>query len=1047
MRDLPGGTVTLLFTDIEGSTHLLQQLGECYAEMLAECRQLIRAVLHRWHGHEVDTQDDAFFVAFARASDAVSAAVEMQRAFFAHLWPEGVHLRVRMGLHSGEPELSEEDYVGLDVHRAARIMSAGHGGQVLLSQTTRDLVEHDLPEGVSLRDLGAHRLKDLEHPSHLFQLVIAGLQADFPPLKTLNLLPHNLPAQPTPLIGREKEVILVQNLLRREEVRLLTLTGPGGIGKTHLAIHLATDMFQTFADGVCFISLASIHDPDLVVPTIASTLGLRETADWPLLEHLQAYLRDKQMLLLLDNFEQVVTSTPQLIELLAICPQLKALVTSRAVLRVRWEYEFPVGPLALPDPAHAPEESAALTEYAAIALFRQRAQAIKPDFELTAANAGIIAAICLRLDGLPLAIELAAARIKLLPPSALLARLEHRLDVLTHASQDLPARQQTLRRTLAWSYDLLPAQEQQLFRRLSVFAGGCTLEAAESVYAAFAERANATAFSVLDGVASLIDKSLLQRKEQEEQEPRFVLLETIREFAQECLRTSGEVALAQRAHVAYYLALVQTAEPKLTGVEQGSWLDWLEQEHENLRMAWQWLEEYNEIEAALRLAGALWKFWWARGYLNEGRIVLERLLGSAEGVAVAVRAKALNAAAFLAGQQGDTERAKELCTESLNLFRTVGDAQGIAAALGTLGMVALTKSEYTVARGLLEESLALGRSIQDTKAITNALVFLAWLAIVQNDSTEARRLVEECLHLSRETGDTGEIASALSRFALVLLSQGDYADAYHLSEESLALSRNIGNKQGIAYALLISGLVLFFQGQYMSARSLVEESLTLLTEAGDRHGIAQGLWYLGALTLFEGDLMTARTLYEESLALCRKTNFLLFIPACVEGLATAVFMQGEPAWAARLWGKAESMRAASGVPAGSNIQALSKPAMATARLQLGEETFTALWAQGRTMTLEQVLATPEPTMVATTTSTEASSTPTRKAPPPYPGGLTAREVEVLRLVAQGHTDAQVAEQLVISPHTVNAHLKAIYGKIGVSSRSAATRYAMEQHLM
>ena len=769
-------------------------------------------------------------------------------------------------------------------------------------------------------------------------------------------MPKNtLPVQLTSLIGRERERAAVCTLLHRPEVRLLTLTGPGGIGKTRLGVQIGTDMLDTFADGVCFVSLASIRGPDGVLPTIAYTLGLREAGDWPLLERLQAYLRDKQMLLLLDNFEQVVTAAPELVELLAACPQLKALVTSRAVLHVRGEYEFPVGPLALPDRAHAPEESALLPEYAAIALFVQRAQAIKPDFQLTAANARVIADICLRLDGLPLAIELAAARTKLLPPPALLARLEHRLDVLTHAPQDLPARQQTLRSTMAWSYDLLPAQEQQLFRRLAVFAGGCTLEAAESVYAAFSERADARAFSILDGVASLIDKSLLYRKGQEEQEPRLVLLETIREYGQECLRTTGEVTVAQRAHAAYYLALVQRAEPKLTTVEQGSWLERLEQEHENLRMALQWLEEQNEIEAALQLAGALWKFWWTRGYVNEGRSVLERLLRTAQGVAVSVRAKALRVAGGLATFQGDGERAEELCTESLSLFRALGDAKSIAASLSALGYVAMMRSDYGVARALLEESLALGRRTKDIIAITAALRNLASIAIGQGKYVEARPLIEENLHLTREAGDTGGIAQALFLFAEVLFSQGDYVGACHRFEESLVLSRTVGNKSGSAYTLLFLGLTLFFQSQYTSARPLIKEGLALSVEAGDRHGIIWGLLDLGGLALSQDDHVTACTLYEESLALCRKTNNLSLIPICLEGLATAVFAQGDPAWAARLWGRAESVRTASGVSTPAIVHTLYKQATAAARLQLGEDTFTAMWAKGRTMTLEQVL--------------------------------------------------------------------------------------------
>jgi len=453
-----------------------------------------------------------------------------------------------------------------------------------------------------------------------------------------------------------------------------------------------------------------------------------------------------------------------------------------------------------------------------------------------------------------------------------------------------------------------------------------------------------------------MDKSLLQRHGQEEQEPRLVLLETIREYGQECLRTSGEVTIAQRAHAAYYLALVQRTELKFSSVEQGSWLDRLEQEHENLRMALQWLEEHNEIEAALRFGGALSRFWWIRGYFNEGRAVLERLLGSAESVAVPVRAKALKGAGVLACYQGDVERAEELCTESLNLFRALSDAQGIAVSLSALGFVALMKSDYRVARARLEESLALGRSIQDTLAITYSLATLAGVAVEQGEYMEARRLAEECLHLSRETGDTWGIVRALFPFALVLLLQGDYVDASHLFDESLVLSRAVGDKVGIAHALLYSGLVLFFQGQYTSARSLIQESLALLTEAGDRRGIALGLCGLAGLTLFEGDHMTARTLYEESLALCRKINHLGLISLCLEGLAMVVFTQGDSGWAARLWGKAESVRAAIGAPAPAIVQTLyKKQAMAAARLQLGEDTFTAMWAQGRTMTLEQVL--------------------------------------------------------------------------------------------
>src|SRR3989440_6154928 len=483
IRNLPTGTVTLLFTDIEGSTHLLQQLGDRYAGVLAECRRLLRASFQEWNGHEVVTQGDAFFAAFARATDAVTASVEVQRALASHPWPEGVAVRVRMGLHTGEPTLTPEGYVGLDVHRAARIMSAGHGGQVLLSQTTCNLVEQDLTDDVTLRDLGEYRLKDLGRPRRLFQLAISGLPDDFLPLKTLDVYPNNLPVQLTPFIGREQEVAVVCELLRRDDVRLLTLTGPGGTGKTRLGLQVAAELSDLFVDGVFFVNLAPISDSTLVVPAIAQALEMREGTGQPLLERLREELRQKQMLLLLDNFEQVVTASVQIVDVLVACPRLKMLLTSREVLHVQAEHEFPVPPLALPDPKRLPD-LVMLSHNAAVALFLQRAQAVKPDFQLTNANARAIVEICVRLDGLPLAIELAAARMKLLPPQALLARLEQRLQVLTGMSRDVPARQQTLRNTIEWSYNLLDEQEQRLFRQLSVFVGGCTLEAVEAVHSA-----------------------------------------------------------------------------------------------------------------------------------------------------------------------------------------------------------------------------------------------------------------------------------------------------------------------------------------------------------------------------------------------------------------------------------------------------------------------------------------------------------------------------------------------------------------------------------
>ena len=708
MRALPTGTVTLLFTDIEGSTRLLQQLGERYASTLETCRSLLLAVFLEFDGHEVDTQGDAFFVAFARASDAIAAAVAAQRGLASHSWPEGTTVRVRMGLHTGEPQLATQRYVGLDVHRAARIMSAGHGGQVLLSQTTRDLVEQALPEGVHLEDLGAYRLKDLQQPSQLFQLVIPGLSVDFPPLKTLDSYPNNLPLQPTPFLGREKEVDALQQLLLRESSRLVTLTGPGGVGKTRLGLQVAAELAEHFPDGTWFVSLAPISDPDLVIPTISQVLGLREARDQAPLEHLKSALQEKKMLLLLDNFEQVVSAAISVADMLSGCPHLKVLVTSREGLHVRAEREYPVPALLLPDMKRLPD-LLALSQYEAVALFIERAQAVKPDFQVSNTNATAVAEICVRLDGLPLAIELAAARMRLFSPQALLTRLGQRLPLLVSSARDVPARQQTLRQTIQWSYDLLTSHEQRLFRRLAVFVGGCALQAVEVVAQDVAEEQT----SVLELVTSLLDKNLLRQTEQEDGEPWFMMLETIREFGLEVLTTRGELEAVRHAHAAYYLQLAEVAEPALQDPLQATWYERLERELDNLRAALSYLLERGErgenIEMALRLGASLRDFWLVRRHEHDGWTFLERALERSEGVAVAVRAKALYTAGFLAGELGNVDRGEELCQQSLALYRESGDVAGVGNALLNLGYTSYTKGDLATARFHYEESLKLSK--------------------------------------------------------------------------------------------------------------------------------------------------------------------------------------------------------------------------------------------------------------------------------------------------------------------------------------------------
>ncbi len=1049
MREIPTGTITLLFTDIEGSTLLLHQLGERYADLLAECRHLLRSAFHQWNGHEVDTQGDSFFVAFARASDAISAAVAGQRALSTHAWPEGVTMRVRMGLHTGEPHLASEGYVGLDVHRAARIMSAGHGGQVLLSRTTSDLVELALPEGVSLLDLGTHRLKDLQQSSQLFQLVITGLAADFPQLKTLDSYPNNLPIQPTSFIGREKEVVAIQQKLLRKDVRLVTLTGPGGVGKTRLGLQVSAELSEHFVDGTWFVSMAPLIDPDLVIPAITQMLDVRETGERPLLDQLKAHLRERQVLLLLDNFEQVASAAAQVADLLGACPRLTVLATSREALHVRAEQEFPVPALALPDPKHLPD-LAILSQYEAVAIFIERAQAVQPDFQVTNANAPAVAEICARLDGLPLAIELAAARIKLFPPQALLTRLEYRLPLLTSSARDAPARQRTLRSTIQWSYDLLSVQEQRLFRRLSVFVGGCTWQAIEAVSATFGDD---TAL-VFDTVASLIDKNLLRQTEREGEDIRITMLETIREYGLERLAEKGEGESVQAVHASYFVQLAEKVEPERRGPQQAAWFAWIERERGNLRAVMQTVSELDEGELALRLGTALWWFWFTRGPTDwkEGSAFLDRALEKNEGVGGAVRAKALIFVGQLASRMGDFKRAKSLCRESLALFQEIGDRRGMGEAYWYLGFLIMQKAEFIVARPLLEEALALCREVGNGPITSWSLLWLGWVIFYQGEHSRGLLLAEESLALFRKAGNVIAVDQAVQNLARMYLSfSSDVAKARVLAEEGLALARGLGDKMTEYDVLYLLSSIAFQQGNTALARSLIEECRQSWKELGDTAAMSNMVWNLARVEAREGDLAAARAHFEEYLTFVNNGNIGYNpwdIAICMEGLASVVATQGETILAVTLWGAAATLREGCGITLTPLERADYEPAVAAVRTRLGEQAFEEAWAKGRTMTLKQVLAALERTEAAVPTSAEQQPTTTAVKPSSaYAVDLTTREVEVLRLVARGLTNEQVAEQLAISPRTVNSHLISIYGKIGVSSRSAATRYALEHQLV
>jgi predicted ATPase/class 3 adenylate cyclase len=908
MADLPTGTVTFLFTDVEGSTKLWEKNPKSMQVALIRHDAILWEAIEDHGGFVFKTVGDAFCAAFPTALGALQSGLAAQRALFSETWEEEIApLRARMALHTGTTHERDGDYFGPPVNRVARLLSAGHGGQVLLSSSTQELVRDQLPPDTHLRDLGERRLKDLARPERIFQLTAPDLPSEFPPLKTLESYHNNLPLQATPLIGREREVEAVSERLRRPETRLLTLVGPGGTGKTRVGLQVAAELVDDFEDGVFFVPLAAIADPALVAPTIARALGLSEGGAQPPEELLEGYLRDRHTLLLLDNLEQVIEAAAVLDGLLSSAAKLRILATSRTPLRLYGEYEFPVPPLSLPDP-ESPPPLENLTYYEAIRLFVDRAQAVRPEFYVTQENAAAVVEICRRLDGLPLAIELAAARTKLLPPRVLLERLENRLKLLTGGARNLPERQRTLRNAIEWSYGLLDEGEKVLFGRLGVFSGGATLEAMEAVCDARGDLPT----DVFDGASSLLDKSLLRQEAGAGGKPRFVMLETIRELANEKLEGSGESEESRRLHTEYFLALSEEAEPGLKGPEQEMWLERLEPEHNNMRAALSWAMGRGESELGLRLAGALWRFWWMRGYFDEGRRWLEEIL--AKGGGAATRGKALEGLSWLSDLQGDLDRAETAAEEGLKLSAEAGvDISLVASLRGILGDVVWSRGEHERAKELFEESI----------------------------------------RLYREVGDKRGVAWTLGGLGNLFSDQGDYERAKELYEEGLALSRELGGAQPLGDYLYSLGHMYLLEGDHKRATTLTEEAAALLRESGRRGGLEFVLDNLGWAALLRGDYERAEALHEESLVLCKELGDKLIASESLEGLACTAGAKGDAERAARLFGAVEELREAIGYRQAPRESALREPYLEAARAAIEERAWEEAWGEGRKMTFDE----------------------------------------------------------------------------------------------
>ena len=811
MPELPTGTVTFLFSDIEGSTRLAQEQPSTWPDLLRRHQELMRAAFVAHGGVEVGTEGDSFFAAFASAAGAVAAAADAQRALLAEPWPEGCAIGVRIGMHTGEASVTEGTYVGVAVHRAARIGDAAHGGQVLVSGTTRALVVDRLPSGTSLLALGRHRLRDLDTTEEISQLVIEGLKADFPPIRTLDATPNNLPIQATAFFGREAEIAEVVEQL--EGARLVTLTGPGGTGKTRLSLQVAGAVIDRYPDGVYFVPLGQITQSELVVPAIAHEVGLPDRGGAKPMERLQSHLRDRRTLLVLDNFEQVIDAAPAVGELLSAVPTLSVLVSSRSPLHVYGEREYPVPPLHVPDPRALPP-LAELSQYDSVALFVDRARAAVPSFAVTTENAPAVAEICFRLDGLPLAIELAAARIKLLSPEAILERLSRSTTILGGGARDLPARQQTLRGAIAWSHDMLDDGDRRIFAALSTFVGGASFDAIEAV-------CSDPDLDVFECLESLVDKSLIRRSEGVDGEVRFSMLETIREFAHERLVESGRAEELRARHAAWYLNLAERVQPQVMGAEKGRWLDLLDQEHDNLRAAIAWAIESREVETAMRLVSALWRFWQMRGRLAEGlgRATAAIAMTDAERYPECL-ARALDAAGGLAYWMAEGETARAHYERALAIHRRLGNRAGEAWALYSLAFTdmysgaasgnAFDPVNLARASTRMEEAVRIYREIGDRVGTAQALwgdANITWSLAPPVDSPEfekARQNLVEALAIFEEAGDSFMTAWSSYTLAMTDVRLGALDRASLRLRDVLRVFHEAGDVSG--YVLVLDAL-------------------------------------------------------------------------------------------------------------------------------------------------------------------------------------------------------------------------------------------------
>jgi predicted ATPase/serine/threonine protein kinase len=914
-RELPTGTVTFLFTDIEGSTKLAQKFPDAMPAMIARHNEILTQVFESQHGYIFQIVGDSFAAAFHNANDAVNAALEAQRKIHNEAWAPAP-IKVRMGIHTGAAQLQIESkdtpYSGYaTLALTQRIMSAGHGGQILLSQTTHDLTRDRLPENAQLIDMGERRLKDILRPEKIYQLHIPDLPNEFPLLKTLDTHLNNLPVQLTPFIGREREITAVLGLMHNPDIRLVTLTGAGGTGKTRLSIQVAAELLDEYEHGVWFVGLASISNPDLVLPTIASVLKVTEVAGTPIEQSLHDHLHDLHILLVIDNFEQVVSAAPVIGKLLTAAPKVKVLVSSREVLHLRGEHDYPVPPLGLPKPKYK-QAAAVMAQFDAIALFIQHARMANPSFELDEKNASIVAEICTRLDGLPLAIELAAVRSRLLKPVAMLEKLKSRLNILTGGARDLPQRQQTIRGAIDWSYDLLDEAEKVLFARLSVFTGGWTVELAEAVCGAGIN------LDILDGLESLLNKSLLRQFNSANGETRLTMLETIREYAFEKLTQNGELLTIQQAHADAIIALLEKAFAVQSGPEETIWFEKLDAELDNLRAAVDWCFAHDQPLISFRV-GDLQSYWNQRANSREPLVWLERVLKSEITLADAERAGALRNAGAFNYYNNNLQQARTYFETALGLFRALDDQDGIARCLHNLGNLESWEKNFEKARQLYEQCLA--GAVPNTIFAARTLGSLGSLARDQGDWQAARDYYFRAREIYVHQGDETSVSMVDWNLAGIALKQGDlveararyvsYGNARWIQVDPIGLDLLDGD---LAY-------IDFLMGNKKDARQRLHKAMKAMQTLIEREG--------------------SEPFVE---------------PQTLEGLARLDLSEGRVERAALLFGACSKMREKFAITLSEIELPAYEAVIAETRALLGDEAFEQAFAKGQSMSPGQILA-------------------------------------------------------------------------------------------